>query len=86
MARRLDVVNRGKPFSDEGCCYQWSWHWLDADFVVFDDDGNERSSADMVNSTENLLQLARRIARCAFTLPIYLSPSMVFASWPSSSH
>ena len=41
MARRLDVVDRGKPFSDEGCRYQWSWHWLDADFVVFDDDGNE---------------------------------------------
>ena len=57
MARKLDV-DRGKPFSDEGCRYQWSWNWLDADFVVFDDDGKRRSSADMVNSTENLLQLA----------------------------
>ena len=80
MAPKLDVVDHGKPFSDEGCYYQWSWHWLDADFVVFDDDGNEKIKCRYGEFYRKLTAAGINVHQCMlpkcnlaiFTWPIYI--------------
>ena len=46
MASRIDIVEGGMGFSDEGCRYKWYWDWLE---LYREDTGDDRKSESAVN-------------------------------------